>query len=272
MAQRQLNFEEYLNSVKYEDPAPEPVKKSRSWFKFGKIFLSLFGIPCFLAAVFFSLEQSGFFNLTKIDFQVENLTKHPQYIDPLVQSLRDDLQVYFGKSLWDLDLMAFSEHSKRYLWLENIHCVRKWPNSVQVKIRLREVKLLMMSGKGDFRPLLEDGSLLDVVNVKNLPDVPILQGAPFEKNLQQRVKALNLIKTIPDEGTFSLKNISEIRFDEKDGFWMTLIQDGIKVKFGHDNFNSRTQRVNQVLSYMEAHQMKARFIDADLSKKVVVRK
>lgn len=80
-----------------------------------------------------------------------------------------------------------------------------------------------------------------------------------------------MIDEIPTEGKFSQKRISEIRHDSKDGFWMTMMKTGLRVKMGEDNFALKASRVGQVIEYMENRQLEARVIDANLSKKVLVR-
>jgi cell division protein FtsQ len=101
--------------------------------------------------------------------------------------------------------------------------------------------------------------------------VALLDGEQFEKNIEMRKKAIRLMSEVPADGKFSKRNISELRYDPKEGFWATLIQSGIRVKIGEENIPLKSARVAQVIEYMETRQLEARVIDANLSKKVLVR-
>ncbi len=52
---------------------------------------------------------------------------------------------------------------------------------------------------------------------------------------------------------------------------MTLIRTGVRVKIGEDQVALKAARVSQVVDYLDAKQFDARVIDANLSKKVLVR-
>jgi cell division protein FtsQ len=52
---------------------------------------------------------------------------------------------------------------------------------------------------------------------------------------------------------------------------MTLIKTGVRVKMGEDQMALKAARVSQVVDYLETRQFDARVIDANLSKKVLVR-
>ncbi len=52
---------------------------------------------------------------------------------------------------------------------------------------------------------------------------------------------------------------------------MTMIKTGIQVKMGEDQVSLKSARVAQVVDYLETRQFDARVIDANLSKKVLVR-
>jgi cell division protein FtsQ len=135
----------------------------------------------------------------------------------------------------------------------------------------REVKLLFVNADGSLSPIVEDGNFLPSVSAKEAPDVALLEGEIFLKDTRLRKQAVGVINEIPKDGRFSQKTISEMSFDSKEGFWATLIQSGIRVKLGEENIPIKALRVGQVIEYMETRNLQARVIDADLSKKVLVR-
>jgi cell division protein FtsQ len=239
--------------------------------KIFQIILTFVILPLAVAGSLYSLEQHGFFNIENIDIVIENLTDQPQYLQPLVKNVDQLVEASRGTSLWRLDLHQLSFELNSFSWVENVSVVRKWPDRLQVTIKAKEVKLLLVNGAGQFVPVVGQGELLSPLEVKQIPDVALLAGAVFLKQPEMRSRAIALLDELPRKGPFSHKTISEVHFDEKDGFWVTLVKDGIKVKLGNEQVMLKSARLNQVIEYLESRQIDVRVIDANLSKKVLVR-
>ncbi len=236
-----------------------------------KLFCAFILIPVSVFGTIYWLNSQGFFGLDHIEITIEGGVQHGKYLKPLVADLDQQLEKYRGQSLWDLDLNEISKQIRGLQWTESNYLSRSWPSRLNVRVFPKDVKLLYMSKAGEMRPIVEDGNFLPEVPTQHAPDVAILEGEVFEKNLEMRKKAVRAISDIPVEGKFSKKNISELRYDPKEGFWATLIQSGIKVKIGEENIPVKAARVSQVIEYMETRELEARVIDANLSKKVLVR-
>ena len=236
-----------------------------------KLFLALIVIPAGVFASLYSMNKNGFFNLDHIEITIEKGRKDPQFLQPLVQELDQKLEKYRGVSLWDLDLKSITEQVHQMSWIETNSLSRSWPTRLSVRITPKEVKLLFVAQSGQMIPIVEDGSFLQPVPSKQAPDVTLLGGEIFERSLEMRRKAVQTINEIPNKGMFSRGNISELRFDPKEGFWATLNDSGIRVKMGEGAIPLKAARVSQVLEYIESRQLEARVIDANLSKKVLVR-
>jgi cell division protein FtsQ len=80
-----------------------------------------------------------------------------------------------------------------------------------------------------------------------------------------------MTQEIPPEGSFSQKKISEIFYDKKEGFWVQMVDQGLQVKLGEGQVSLKSARVGQVLDYVKSHDIKPRLIDANLSKKVILK-
>lgn len=236
-----------------------------------KFFLGILVLPTIVAGILYSLDKNGFFNITELDIAVENSVAQPQYLQPFVQELDKYLETYRGASLWGLEMNQLAADLSKYSWIEEISLARRWPSKLLVSIRAKDVKMILLTKQGKLLPIVSNGQALEPVEIKQAPDVAILRGEVFEKKPELRKSAIQVIDQIPYEGAFSQKTISEIRYDEKDGFWMTMIKDGIQVKLGHDQVALKSARVGQVMEYMNSRKQNAQVIDANLSKKVLVR-
>lgn len=175
-----------------------------------------------------------------------------------------------GQSLWNIKLNSITKEISDTAWIESSKIHRNWPATLTLKLKPYEVKLLFMNKQGKLFPIIKDGTLLLPVDSKQAPDVAILEGESFLKNIELRQKAVMAFEQIPVVGSFSKKTISEVGYDQKEGFWMTLVKSGVKVKMGEDLVSIKAARVGQVVDYLEKHQFQARVIDANLSKKVLV--
>lgn len=237
-----------------------------------KLIFGFIILPLSLAGTLFYLNKNGFFDIGKVEVILENPPPgQEQFLRPHVDRLEASLDKYKGMSLWNIKLKTVSRDVKMLNWVESLNIKRSWPTTLSVRVRPHEVKLLYMAKGGKLVPIITGGELLDPVESKQAPDVVLLEGDTFMKKAELRKKAVDVIEQIPAEGSFSRKTISEIRYDNKEGFWMTMIKTGIRVKMGEDQVSLKSARVSQVVDYLESRQFDARVIDANLSKKVLVR-
>lgn len=241
-----------------------------------KLFLQLiFGfivLPASIAGTLFYLNKNGFFDISKVEVKLDGIAQGQEnFLKPQLRALEMELAKYQGRSLWNIKIKQISQEVSARKWVDSLTLKRSWPSTLTVYLRPFEVKLLYLSKSGKLIPIIKDGSFLNSVEAKQAPDVALLGGEVFLKKAELRKKAVDVIEQIPDEGSFSKKTISEIRYDNQDGFWMTMIKTGVQVKLGEDQVLIKSARVSKVVDYLESRQFDARVIDANLSKKVLVR-
>lgn len=228
-------------------------------------------IPASLALSFWLLDRRGFFDLEHIEIILTKNTDQTRFMRPLVLDLDHQLEQLRGHSLWGLNLDEMNAKIAGLNWVSELQVRRHWPDRLEIQIVPKEVKFLFVGKGGQLFPVLQDGTFLSPVAVESLPDVVLLRGDDFVTNKNLLIKALRALDDIPSEGSFSKKSISEIRYDQKAGFWATLMKAGIQVKLGEDQLVLKSERVAQVIDYLEARSFDARVIDANLTKKVLVR-
>jgi cell division protein FtsQ len=236
-----------------------------------KLILGILIVPIAATGAFYFMEKQGIFNVDSIEIVIENAGDQSTYLKPLVKNLDEAFEAHRGISLWKIEMRKLNEQVSNLNWVKDVTISRRWPSKIKVSVVAKEIRLLMMTKNGTYAPIENGGELLPAVELRQIPDVAILQGENFEHKPELRKKAVRILNEIPREGAFSQKTISEIHFDDKDGFWMTLIKDGIRVKLGHDQIATKSVRVGQVLEYVDSRKMDARVIDANLSKKVLVK-
>ena len=80
-----------------------------------------------------------------------------------------------------------------------------------------------------------------------------------------------MLNEMPNEGLLSHESISEINVGKKEEIWLTHLQTKSWIKLGDENTAIKSARVAKVLEYLDHNNLKGRVIDADFSKKVLVK-
>jgi cell division protein FtsQ len=238
-----------------------------------KLFIAFVILPSVIAGSMFWLNGNGFFNISQVEIVLADAQAQTQanFYVPLVDKLGQQMAPFKGQSLWSVKLSQVVAILNSQNWIAVHSITRSWPSTLKVTVKPHDVKLVFLGKNGKFIPIIEDGSFLDSVESKQAPDVTLLDGEIFLQKKELRSKAVKVIKEIPAEGSFSKKNISEIRYDPKDGFSVMMMKTGVQVKIGEEQVALKSARVAQVVDYLQTREFDARVIDANLSKKVLVR-
>jgi cell division septal protein FtsQ len=86
-----------------------------------------------------------------------------------------------------------------------------------------------------------------------------------------RLQGVEILKALPNEGRLSLKDTSEVRYDDQHGFLLTLQKPKLQVELGKEDLALKLDRARRVAEYIEQHGINASRIDADYGKKVLVK-
>jgi cell division protein FtsQ len=239
------------------------------------LFLLLVVLPTVVGFSLWSLEQNGFFKVESVQIQISSVLDQKNYVKTYAENLEGKLEFLKGTSLWKTDLSKVSEILRKEKWIKEFRISRDWPATVRLEVESQEIAFLFSDSakkqQGLLRPVNMNGDLLPEIDTRQAPARALLKGEIFIKNPDKRKKAIELLKSLPSEGKMSFDQLSEINYDSKEGFWITMIHSDLKVQLGEDQFAMKSARVSQVLDYLENKNLKARVIDANLSKKVLVR-
>ena len=249
-----------------------------NWLKlrfYFRIFLIFIVIPAGVFASIYALDKNGFFNIEKIEMKMITQADQKIFSKPYMDQLNTEMSGYKGQSLWRFSLSQISNKLKTKTWIKEFRVSRHWPSAIAIEIEPQTLSLLYSNDKqlaqGLVKPITTEGNILPEIETKQAPPLAMLKGDVFAKDETKRKKAIELLKSLPEEGKFSHKLVSEIGYDPKEGYWVEVIQNNMKIKLGEDQFAVKSARVSQVMDYLEKRDLKARVIDANLSKKVLVR-
>lgn len=214
---------------------------------------------------FFWIEELEVAWLEEPSAEVEKLS------ELLIKDIETNLQDLYGQNIFKLDVDTLTARLMKRREVDQVVIERSPPQTLRVKIKLKTISAVAMSEKGILIPISKEAQLLNPVTTSLVPDKPVVSDARIWQNNERRKKMVDLLSQIPEEGLLSQKSISEILADDKEDFWITLIEKGTKVKLGKESVEVRAARVEKVLDYLERNNMQARVIDADYPKKVVVK-
>jgi cell division septal protein FtsQ len=244
------------------------------WLK--RLFLILSGTLVIAGAVFAVTRQSGIFRVRHIPvvinneatgtFKADNAT-----ISDLKARLEQKLKIFEKQKIWEIKIRDLNALVLEDEWVQNVRVARVFPNKVQVEVVPRAAVFLIAAEKGKMAPVAADGEVVTALNPAALPDVPVLKGERFLKDEAIRQKALEFARQLPRDGQLSLNNISEVTWTRDGGFAVNLLSSRSQIVFGEGPITLKVARIEQILDYLTAHQLKERMIDASYSKKVLVR-
>ncbi len=236
--------------------------------------------PVALYFSIYSLEEQGFFKIDKVEIRVNALASQKNFVADKVGQLRIKLNSVKGISLWRAPLSQISKSLQEEKWIKEFQISRAWPSGIELNIVPDDVALLVISDEGvsagrydssAIRPITKSGRVLEKIKSNVASNSIITHDSVFLSNQSVRDGGINMIKALPSTGSMSAAQVSEIGYDKKEGYWIKLLQSETKVNFGEEQFEIKSARISQVIDYLESRNLKARVIDANLSKKVLVR-
>ena len=185
--------------------------------------------------------------------------------------IRQSLENMMGRPLWQLPVEQAAGKVKQDPWVDSVTIHRQFPHTLAVTVKERKPVAVMGDGAGKFNYVDDSNTIIDRAPVSETARYPVLLGSNFEKDSGLRAQGLALLKSLPDEGLISQKDISDLRFDNEHGFQLTLAQTGVVIDIGKENLPLHLDRARRVVQYLNEHKINALRLDSDYAKKVLVK-
>ncbi len=216
--------------------------------------------------------HSSLFRIYNIDIQVEKNIAGYIPFDKLKESGEQKFKTLYGQYVWNVDLEKVLSVIEKDLRVKEAKVTRVLPNTIAIHIQPHmPVANILSPNSQKLYPVARDGEIMPPLSAGEALDSPILHGEIFLENLELRKKAIGLLMLLPEEGLLSLKTASEMTYDKKRGFELSLSPTGLKVYLGFDEFAQRISQAKRVVDYLDSEKLSGRIIDARFGKKVVVK-
>lgn len=217
------------------------------------------------------LQREGFFRISGVSVNLREGASAPVWLGKEWSELLQEAKKLEGRDLWSLDLDQVAAQLKKREWIREVSLTRSWPSELRLSIESKNLVALARGKKGLLMPVLEDGRHLEPDQLSAFVSLPVLSGELETSKPEKIQEALELLRLFGEEGVLSRDRISELGYHSKEGYWILVMPFATKVRWGFGDFEKKISRVKQVMEYLDSRQIGARVIDADLSKKVVVR-
>jgi cell division protein FtsQ len=218
------------------------------------------------------IHDKGFLLVNEIEvgFEDPQLLQSP-YWKSLITKIKPQLAYFENKNTWQISLSKIANQLQKETWVKDVSVSRTWPNKIKIKIKNKTPEVLVLDSEGRLHPVDQAGELLPIMGWNESSGEPILRGNNFLAKFDLRKKMLDFFSQLPAEGPFSKKQISDILYNESEGFIATLVWKSLQVKLGFEPSTLVSLRISQVIDYLQTRNINVRVIDANFSKKVLVK-
>jgi len=216
------------------------------------------------------LISSDIFDISTILWERPE-TQYSEYYKSLQYQLDTKVEHVKGRPIWNVSIYDLEMDLKRISWIKSAHIYRQIPNKLVVQIEYKKIIANVVKDNSELQPIAGDSSFLEPAKISQGPAVPMLASEEFRKNKNLRFEAVSILSKLPEYGHLSQDTVSEVTWNGKKDFTLLLKDSLAKVRLSSDNTEIKVARVNKVLNYLDQNQIKSRVIDANFSKKVVVK-
>ncbi len=190
-----------------------------------------------------------------------------QHLSPRANEIAE---AYHHQNIWWVQVSEIAQKIKDLPGVKDVIVERVPPHSLKITLQPEAIRFLYVTKSGGFYPVTESSKVLTQFKSKLYPDAPITRDEKIIKDSKIRAQAVDLVSSLPTIGLFSQSSVAEIELENK-SFWLSLMQPDVKIKMNPENASLKAERVERVLDYTRKHNLHARVIDAEYSKKVVVK-
>lgn len=217
------------------------------------------------------IKERSLFNIDDVAIEIEmNETDRLAWSDE-VSKVESELKIFRGIPIWKISLEKVKRQLEGFSNLEKVQVHKAWPQQLRVKYSLPALKAIYPVENNKFKILTENAKWIGPMSWSRLPNLPWVRGRWIDRKPELQTKVIEFLNQLPSKGLLTSEQISEIQFNDVDGFGVTLIKTGQQIRFGLDHFEIKSLRANQVLDYLQSKGLESRVIDLNFSKKVLVR-
>ncbi len=179
-------------------------------------------------------------------------------------------------NLFSLKLSGIEKRLLAHRWIKGTTISKRFPQTVSISVVFREPVAMVQNADGALFYLDSDGTAFAPLNLKSNSNLPVLVNFPPE----QIGAALRFVKAWEGSGLELKSRLSALEWDDEKGLQVMATYalpespGRVRVELGlafSAELDSQLGRLKEVITYLSANNIRARQVNADLGKKIVVR-
>lgn len=181
-----------------------------------------------------------------------------------------------GVNIFTLDLEAIGRKVCENPWIAEARVERVFPHEVVIRIGERQVKAVINLGYLYY--VDGAGVVFKILEPLDKLDFPVLTGIDrkfiLDKPVEVRkilIDAVGLLDNISGRSRFSLSEVSELNYDQIEGFVLTTITGGVPIRLGFSAFTDKLDRLERIYPELKLRLATLRCIDLNVADRVIVR-
>lgn len=215
-------------------------------------------------------NKNHIFTVNKIEVVTKN-SDLPEHFLIYLNQLQDDLSMFEGEDLWKIEMDKISEILSKHQWISEYRIYRRFPQTLRIEYEITKSMALFLNSKGKLFVINEKSQVLPPIEIKKAPLLPVIQETKILKDELLRKRVVDVLKQIPQEGSLTLRSISEVSLGKNNELFLKHLGSKSLIKIGSSDLDIKSARVAKVLDYLDNNNLQWRVIDADFSKKVLVK-
>lgn len=222
-------------------------------------------VACFAGQMLFA---SDYFKVERI--QVENNRRIGR---EEILALSD---ICPGTNIFELDLERVSTRIEKNPWIASARVRRMFPDQLVIRVDERIPKAIVrldfmyyLDASGHVFKRLEKGDRLDFPVISGVDRQALLEGN--EATLSQIDKALRLLDRLDGRKIFAIDDVSELSLDDTTGITLYTCIGGVPVRMGHDDYNSKLNRLEKIFPQLKTRLGLIDYIDTNVTRRIIVK-
>jgi len=229
---------------------------------------------CVLVFSLKTLEAAKFFSISTIELEINGENENRELFSFDVESLRKHLKKYENVNMWEVEVGEIGQKLSQIPWVEDFIVFKSWPNKIEIKLQMSPIAFSVQESQstriyfGNTRFTVVTQQNLSSNGLGNFPNLVTENAKLTEDVISSTYHTLSLLK---NRKYVDPKNIKSIIWNAQKGFRLLLKEPKTEVLLGFLDEPERIERVTRVIDYLKEHQIEARVIDSNFTKKVLVR-
>lgn len=241
----------------------KPLRRIKRFFrKFSSYFM---GLSVFLLVglclwlFFLGVTKSSYFALKQVEVvgNLKELTQ-PEVLKASGLSLKTNL--------FRIPLKEVEKNILQLPWVHSVLIRREIPATLWVHVKEKKAKAILLDKKLYF--VSKEGVAFKEVESELALDLPVITGLRKEDSL---VDAMGLVEFLREIPNFKVFGLSEIHYNEAEGFSIVTLLGPMEIKLGKENFETKIERLKTIWSSFGTRLGRIRGLDLDYEDRAFVK-